>query len=67
MKPYINKRLTPCPDVADIQVEGRNTSAGGKDYFKNKVKKRQIRRHLKRQDKQRSLRDDKSNSKNDVV
>jgi hypothetical protein len=36
------------PDVADIKTFGLNTSAGGRDYFKNKSTKANIRRIWKR-------------------
>ena len=36
------------PDVGDIQYYGLKFSAGGRDYFKNKLKKAQIRRYWKR-------------------
>jgi hypothetical protein len=55
--PYKNKRLTSWPDVADIHYEGRNTSAGGKDYLRDRKKKAQVRRYLKRSDKQKELYD----------
>ena len=36
------------PDVGDIQYYGLNTSAGGRDYFKNKDSKAAARRYWKR-------------------
>jgi hypothetical protein len=36
------------PDVADIKFYGLNTSAGGRDYFKNKSAKAATRRGWKR-------------------
>jgi len=36
------------PDVADIKKYGLNTSAGGRDYFKNKMRKNAVRRYWKR-------------------
>jgi hypothetical protein len=57
MIPYKNKKLTSWPDVADIHSEGRNTSAGGKDYLRNRKKKAAIRRNLKRADKQISMKE----------
>ena len=36
------------PDIADIKLYGLKTSAGGKDYFKNKDAKAVSRRHWKR-------------------
>lgn len=50
MKPYGVPR-DPCieyPDIGDVQRFGLNTSAGGKDYFKNKKKKRATRRIYKK-------------------
>lgn len=51
MKPYKSLRLTTGPDIVDIKTEGRKTSVGGKDYFKNKDAKAKVRRSLKRGDK----------------
>lgn len=53
MKPYSTIRLEEWPDVDDIKTQGRNRSAGGKDYFKNKWYKKHVRRGLKRINKQR--------------
>lgn len=36
------------PDVGDIKLYGLKTSAGGKDYFKNKAAKAAIRRIWKK-------------------
>jgi len=36
------------PDVADIQFYGLKTSAGGRDYFKNKSRKARVRRIWKK-------------------
>jgi len=55
MFPYKNKKLTDWPDISDVKDEGRKTSAGGKDYFKNKKAKASSRRYLKRADKQKSM------------
>lgn len=50
MKPYGLPRNDDVanPDVDDIKTYGLNTSAGGKDYFKNKKVKKRIRRIFKR-------------------
>ena len=61
MKPYKTKKLTECPDVADIKTEGRRSAVGqyaGKSgeyhgYTKSKTNKAAIRRNLKRADKAR--------------
>lgn len=50
MHPYKYKKLTSCPDVADCQIEGRNFSAGGKNYC-NPKNKASSRRYIKRSDK----------------
>ena len=42
------------PDVADIKKYGLKTSAGGRDYFKNKRAKRAIRRIYKRTERQKN-------------
>jgi hypothetical protein len=36
------------PDIADIKLYGLKTSAGGKDYFKNKASKAASRRVWKK-------------------
>ncbi|MCK9459488.1 MAG: hypothetical protein M0R80_07610 [Proteobacteria bacterium] len=61
MKPYKTIKLTECPDVADIQAEGRRSACGklaGKSgecrgYTKSKQSKAATRRTLKRADKAR--------------
>jgi hypothetical protein len=58
LRPYKNKRLTSWPDVADIHYEARNTSAGGKDYLRNRKKKAAVRRYLKHSDKNISLKEE---------
>jgi hypothetical protein len=55
MLPYKTQRLQDYPDVSDIHYEARNSSAGGKDYLRNKRLKSQTRRYLKRADKQKIL------------
>jgi hypothetical protein len=52
MVPYKSRRLTGSPDVADCQIEGRNFSAGGADYNRNRRLKAAARRYLKRADKE---------------
>jgi hypothetical protein len=64
MKPYETIRLTECPDVGDIQSEGRASHVGklreiGGDFkpYLRTPKRKATRRGLKRADKARSLRD----------
>lgn len=54
MKPYGLPRNDDVenPDVADIKTYGLKTSAGGKDYFKNKKLKKQTRRTYKKKERQ---------------
>lgn len=53
MHPYKMIRLTECPDVADIQKEGRRSAIGKlkedkHGYFRKPIKKKIARRRLKR-------------------
>lgn len=49
MKAYgVPRNNNDYPDKLDIQYYGFNFSAGGKDYFKNKQKKRNTRRVWKK-------------------
>jgi hypothetical protein len=41
------------PDVADIRKYGLQTSIGGRDYFKNKIHKAQIRRKWKKKERRK--------------
>jgi hypothetical protein len=41
------------PDVGDIQYYGLKTSAGGRDYFKNKRRKAATRRIWKKKERRR--------------
>jgi hypothetical protein len=56
MTPYQTFRLTEYPDVADIKIEARNTRTGG--VFQRPTVKHDVRRHLKRADRARSLREE---------
>lgn len=54
MKPYGLPSPAEYPDVVDIQSEGRKTSVGGKDYFRNKDVKRATRRLFKKGERMRA-------------
>lgn len=62
MIPYATRRLTECPDVADIKREARATHVGRIErdhgYNRRSSVKRATRRRLKRSDKARSLREE---------
>lgn len=65
MKPYLHKRLTEAPDVADIRSEGRASRVGKLDghQYCQPTSKAKARRTLKRRDRaaaQRQLREDES-------
>jgi len=59
MKPYGLPRNDDVahPDVADIKRFGLNTSAGGKDYFKNKRTKAAVRRIWKKKERAQAKED----------
>jgi hypothetical protein len=64
MKPYQTIKLTECPDIADIQADGRHSSVGKlpnktgeyRPYCRSAHRKA-VRRHLKRADKAQALRE----------
>lgn len=60
MRPYGIPRLKDVeyPDVADIKRFGLKTSAGGKDYFKNKKSKAASRRYWKRRERNKPIEDE---------
>lgn len=59
MQPYANRRLTESPDVADIRCEGRATHVGRAGsqhgYIRKSATKAATRRHLKRADRAKAL------------
>jgi hypothetical protein len=66
MKPYKTFKLTECPDVGDIQEEGRSSHIGKlreksgefKPYTRAAQHRKAVRRTLKRRDKARQRREE---------